>query len=88
MDVTPLPMLTLLNPEQNSNVFDSIELTELGIVRFPARLLQLAKAEFPIEVTEFPMVRLMRPEQPLNALLPIEVTEFPMVRFPLKPVQP
>ena len=58
--------------------------TELGMTRFPERLVQLLNAMSSISVTESPNTREVMPEHDANALLPIKVTVFGIVSVPVR----
>jgi len=79
MPVTPLPIVTLVNPVQPSNVYYPIIVTLSGIVTF-VRLVQFANARtLAMLFTLFGIVTLVRSLQPWNALSMMLVTLFPIL---------
>jgi hypothetical protein len=62
MVVTPLPIETLVTPEQRENAPIPMLVTELGIVRL-VNSVQPLNALAPMLVTELGIVRLVNPEQ-------------------------
>ena len=74
---------TCVKPLSFWKALSPIEVTELGMVNVPVRLVQPTKAQPPIVVTELPRLKLVKPLQKPNAPKPMVVTEFGMVRLPV-----
>ena len=73
IEVTELPIVTLVKRQQLLNAEFPIEVTEFGIVTLVKPVHSL-NAYSPIEVTEFGIVTLVKTVHSLNAYSPIEVT--------------
>ena len=74
---------TCVKPLSFWKALSPIEVTELGMVNVPVRLVQPVKAQPPIVAKELPRLRLVNPLQKPNAAKPMEVTEFGMARLPV-----
>ena len=85
MEVTPLPIVTLVMLVHSLKTLLAMVMTLSGIVTL-VRPVQPLKAPPPIVVTLSGIVMLVRLVQPLNDSLPIEVTLLPIVTL-VRPVQ-